>query len=89
VGHATSVDGDKNAPGGKSKKNRRGVYNLEFVVHIVAFGFFPAVCFHRCSILLVSSGTVAVGPAEAAVPRDLFLPHSATSYLSLFFSARS
>jgi hypothetical protein len=67
--------------------NLCGVYNLEFVVHIVAFGFFspPAVYrFHRCSILM-SSGTGAVGPTEAAVPRDLFLLHSATSYLSLVF----
>jgi len=33
----------------------------------------------------MSSGNGAVGPTEAAVPRDLFLPHSATSCLSLVF----
>ena len=61
--------------------NHRGVYNLEFVVRIVAFGFFP-------QQFIVSAGAPysgAVGPTEAAVPRDLFLPHSATSYLSLVF----
>jgi hypothetical protein len=39
--------------------------------------------FHRCSIL-GSPDTGAVGRYEAAVARDLFLPHSVSSYVTCF-----